>query len=195
MLVLDPALESPAEALFAYPGFWALLWYRLSHELWERHIPVISVIVPRLVMSMVRYATAVDIHPAAKISEGGVLLDHASGTVIGSTAVVGGGVTIYHQVTLGASGKPIPQGVKRHPTIGDRVIIGAGAKILGDINVGDDVLVGANSVVTKPVPSNHTAVGIPARIICKGNKGVMRDVSGAAICELHQRLARVESAN
>lgn len=190
----DPALRNQLEILFAYPGFWALFWYRLSHALLQRNIPVLSPLLPRFVMSIVRYYTAIDIHPAATISGDGVFIDHGAGLVVGATAVVGAHVTLYHGVTLGNSGKKVLPGDKRHPTIGDRVVIGAGAKVLGDIVVGDDVLVGANSVVTKAVPANHTAVGAPARILCHG-AATGKDVAGAAICELHRRLVRVERNN
>ncbi|CAM9178512.1 unnamed protein product, partial [Hapterophycus canaliculatus] len=193
IIELDPALQSKLEILYAYPGFWALFWYRISHALLEREIPLLSAFMPRFIMSVVRYATAIDIHPAAKISADGVLIDHGVGLVVGETAVIGAQVTLYHGVTLGNSGKKVLPGMKRHPTIGDRVVVGAGAKILGDIVIGDDVLVGANSIVTKPVPANHTAVGIPARILCHG-AAPGRDVAGAAICELHRRLQKVETA-
>ncbi|CAN0313406.1 unnamed protein product [Ectocarpus sp. 12 AP-2014] len=146
---------------------------------------------PRLAMSTVRYATSIDIHPAAQISGEGVLIDHGASLVIGATAIIGARVILYHGVTLGNSGKKVSPGGKRHPTIGDRVVLGAGAKILGDITVEDDVLVGANSVVTKSVPKHHTAVGVPARILCHGTC-TGKDVTGAAICELHRRLNRVE---
>ncbi|CAM9835963.1 unnamed protein product, partial [Ectocarpus sp. 12 AP-2014] len=191
IISLDPALQSKLEVLYAYPGFWALFWYRLSHALLKRNIPGLSSVVPRLAMSTVRYATSIDIHPAAQISGEGVLIDHGASLVIGATAVVGARVTLYHGVTLGNSGKKVSPGGKRHPTIGDRVVLGAGAKVLGDITVEDDVLVGANSVVTKSVPKHHTAVGVPARILCHGTC-TGKDVTGAAICELHRRLNRVE---
>eukprot|EP00752_Nemacystus_decipiens_P011652 g10342.t1 len=187
----DPALRSKLEILFAYPGFWALFWYRLSHALLHQNLPILSPLLPRLVMSVVRYFTAIDIHPAATISGGGIFIDHGTGLVVGAHAVIGAGATLYHGVTLGNSGKEVAPGAKRHPTIGERVVVGAGAKILGNIVIGDDVLVGANSVVTKHVPANHTAVGIPARILCHG-AATGKDVAGAAICELHQRLIRVE---
>eukprot|EP00903_Cladosiphon_okamuranus_P012101 g11356.t1 len=187
----DPALQSKLEILFAYPGFWALFWYRLSHALLQQDLPVISPVLPRLVMSIVRYCTSIDIHPAATISGGGIFIDHGAGLVVGAEAVIGAGVTLYHGVTLGVSGKKVLPGAKRHPTIGDRVVVGAGAKVLGDIVIGDDVLVGANTVVTKAVPANHTAVGVPARILCHG-AATGKDVAGAAICELHQRLMKVE---
>ncbi|CAN0171882.1 unnamed protein product [Ectocarpus sp. 6 AP-2014] len=191
IISLDPALQSKLEVLYAYPGFWALFWYRLSHALLMRNIPGLSSVVPRLAMSIVRYATSIDIHPAAQISEEGVLIDHGAALVVGATAIIGARVTLYHGVTLGNSGKKVSPGGKRHPTIGDRVVLGAGAKILGDITVEDDVLVGANSVVTKSVPKHHTAVGVPARILCRGTC-TGKDVTGAAICELYRRLNKVE---
>ncbi|CAM9891105.1 unnamed protein product, partial [Sphacelaria rigidula] len=191
MISLDPALSNPVEILYAYPGFWALFWYRLSHAPEKRNIPIVSALWPRAAMSMVRYATAIDIHPKAQISGDGILIDHGAGLVVGADTVIGKGVTLYQGVTLGATGKRVPQGKKRHPTIGDSVTIGAGAKVLGNIVIGDKSLVGANSVVTKHVPPDHTAVGIPARVLCHGSKSG-KDVTGSAICELHRRLLNLE---
>ncbi|CBJ26514.1 Serine O-acetyltransferase [Ectocarpus siliculosus] len=107
IISLDPALQSKLEVLYAYPGFWALFWYRLSHALLMRNIPGLSSVVPRLAMSIVRYATSIDIHPAAQISEEGVLIDHGAALVVGATAIIGARVTLYHGVTLGNSGKKV----------------------------------------------------------------------------------------
>ncbi|GAB5035452.1 serine acetyltransferase [Nannochloropsis oceanica] len=191
MLYTDPAFESPVEGLFAYPGLWALWTYRLSHALWERRLPFLSRFVPRLAMSIVRYLTSIDIHPAAKLSDGGLMMDHACGIVIGATAVVGGKTIFYHQVTLGSAGKEVSAGTKRHPTVGAGCVLGAGSKILGGITLGDGVMVGANSVVTKDVPGHTTVVGIPARAVGL-NRAVYVDSNAEAIAILHHRLALLE---
>jgi serine O-acetyltransferase len=159
----DPAL---GEGVFAflealsYAGFWAILAHRVAHLLRALALPVL----PRFIQAFARLATGVDIHPGARIGRG-LFIDHGMGTVVGETAELGDGVTLLHQVTLGARGgsRPTERG-KRHPTLGDRVTVGAGAKILGPIRVGDDAIIGANAVVLSEVPSGATAVGIPARI-------------------------------
>ncbi len=152
----DPALKSNFELLFNYPGVWALFFYRISHALYKRGLRFL----PRLISAIGQFLTTVDIHPGATIGRG-VFIDHATGVVIGETAEVGNNVLIYQQVTLG--GVSLNKG-KRHPTIEDGVTIGAGAKVLGNIRVGKDAKIGANSVVIKDVPSECTAVGVPAHI-------------------------------
>jgi len=159
IILADPALDWKIEILFAYPGFWALFWYRITHLLFVWHFPLL----PRIVMGIVRLLTAIDIHPGAKISKGGVFIDHGAGVVIGATSEIGAGTTVYHQVTLGASGKPVPRGERRHPIVGNGCVLGAGSKLIGAIQIGDGVITGANSVVTKSVEPNCTAVGVPAR--------------------------------
>ena len=151
----DPALHSGLELLFNYPGLWALLFYRISHTLYEKGLRFL----PRLISAIAQFLTTVDIHPAAKLGKG-VFIDHATGVVIGETAIVGDNVLIYQQVTLG--GVSLSSG-KRHPTVEDNVIIGAGAKVLGNITIGRDAKIGANSVVIKDVPPGCTAVGVPAK--------------------------------
>lgn len=152
----DPAIKSRWELLFNYPGVWAVLWHRLAHALCRRgwQLPA------RWVAGIAEGLSGVDIHPAATIGRR-LFIDHGIGVVIGATAVIGDDVTIYQQVTLG--GVSLNQG-KRHPTIGDNVVIGAGARVLGDILIGNGAKIGANSVVVKAVPAGCTAVGIPARI-------------------------------
>lgn len=152
----DPAMKSHWELLFNYPGVWAVAWHRLAHALCRRgwRLPA------RWVAGLAQGLCSVDIHPAATIGRR-LFIDHGIGVVIGATAIVGDDVTIYQQVTLG--GVSLSSG-KRHPTIGNGVVIGAGARVLGDIHMGDSAKVGANSVVVKPVPAGCTAVGIPARI-------------------------------
>lgn len=153
----DPAARSRLETLLASPGLHAVWAHRLAHRLWldpAYRLPA------RLLSQLVRALTGVEIHPGAVIGRR-FFIDHGMGVVIGETAVVGDDVMMYHDVTLG--GRSLKR-VKRHPTVGDRVTIGAGARILGDITVGDDAQIGANSVVTRDVPPGSVAVGIPAQI-------------------------------
>ena len=153
----DPALHNTFELFFNYPGLWAIFFYRISHALYKKGLRFI----PRFISAIGHFLTTVDIHPAAKIGSR-VFIDHAVGVVIGETAIIGNDVLIYQQVTLG--GVSLSHG-KRHPTVEDNVVIGAGAKVLGNITLGEGSRVGANSVVLRDVPANSTAVGIPARII------------------------------
>ena len=153
----DPAATSRWEVLLAYSGFHALLAHRLAHWLWRNNIPII----PRLISQFARWVTGIEIHPGAQIGRG-FFIDHGMGVVIGETAVIGDFVTLFQGVTLGGTGKD--RG-KRHPTLGNHVVVGAGAKVLGNITIGDFVKVGANSVVLRSVPSNSTVIGIPGRII------------------------------
>lgn len=157
---LDPSFESSYQYLF-HAGFRALRLYRISHAFYVSGFKFVAY----LIYHINRILYAVDIHPAALL-EPGVVIDHGAGLVIGSTAVVGSGTVLYHGVTLGA--KYITKG-KRHPTVGRNVVIGAGAKVLGPISIGDNVKIGANSVVISDVPEGATAVGIPARIVLKNN--------------------------
>ena len=153
----DPAARSIIEIALCYPGLHAVWGYRISHWLWGHRMRLLA----RIVSAAVRVLTGVDIHPAATLGSG-LFIDHATGVVIGETAEVGDDVTIYHGVTLG--GTSLAHG-KRHPTIGDRVTIGAGAKVLGAITVGHDSRIGANAVVVKPVPHDAVVVGVPGQII------------------------------
>ena len=163
MLERDSALGEGTVAFLealSYAGFWAILSHRIAHLLRAAGLPIL----PRFIQAFARLATGVDIHPGARIGRG-LFIDHGMGTVIGETAEVGDDVTLLHQVTLGArdGDRSIDRG-KRHPTLGDRVSVGAGAKILGPIRVGDEARIGANAVVLTDVPARATAVGIPARI-------------------------------
>ena len=153
----DPAATSRWEVLLAYSGFHALLAHRVAHWLWGKHIPI----VPRLISQLARWLTGIEIHPGAQIGRG-FFIDHGMGVVIGETAVLGDFVTLFQGVTLGGTGK---ERGKRHPTLGNHVVVGAGAKVLGNITIGDFVKIGANSVVLRSVPSNSTVIGIPGRII------------------------------
>jgi serine O-acetyltransferase len=154
----DPAARSKWEVLTCYPGLHALLLHRLAHGLWRREFRWLG----RFLSQLSRWLTGIEIHPGAKIGDA-VFIDHGMGVVIGETAEIGDGCTIYQGVTLG--GTSLAKGSKRHPTLGRNVVVGAGAKVLGGFTVGDDAAVGSNAVVTKPVPAGATAVGIPARII------------------------------
>jgi serine O-acetyltransferase len=154
----DPAARSRLDLALNSPGLHAIWAYRLGHRLWLRGGP--SRIVARLLMTVVRAVTGVEIHPAAVIGRR-FFIDHGMGVVIGETAEVGDDVMLYHGVTLG--GRSLKK-VKRHPTVGSRVTIGAGARILGPVYIGDDVQVGANSVVVKDIPAGAIATGIPATI-------------------------------
>ncbi len=153
----DPAATSTLEVVLTYAGFHALLAYRISHWLTSVGVPF----VPRAISQLARWLTGIEIHPSAKIGTG-FFIDHGMGVVIGETAEVGDYVTLFQGVTLGGTGK---ERGKRHPTLGNHVVVGAGAKILGGIKIGDNVKIGANSVVLKNVPSNSTVIGVPARII------------------------------
>jgi serine O-acetyltransferase len=153
----DPAAASTLEVILTYAGFHALLAYRVAHRMHRWGIPLL----PRMTSQFARWLTGIEIHPAATIGTG-FFIDHGMGVVIGETAEIGDYVTLFQGVTLGGTGK---EHGKRHPTIGSHVVIGAGAKILGGIRVGDNVKIGANSVVLKSIPSNSTVIGVPARII------------------------------
>ncbi len=153
----DPAATSRLEVILTYAGFHALLAYRVSHWLWQQRIPFL----PRALSQLARWLTGIEIHPGATIGNG-FFIDHGMGVVVGETAEIGDYVTLFQGVTLGGTGK---ERGKRHPTIGNHVVIGAGAKILGAIRIGDNVKIGANSVVLKSVPPHSTVIGVPARII------------------------------
>ena len=156
----DPALNSKIDFLFNYPGVWAIAWYRLAHRLYKANFKRIA----RLIMGFTQIVTHIDIHPAAVIGQR-VFIDHGIGVVIGETAIVEDDVLIYQGVTLG--GVSLNPG-KRHPTVKKGAVLGAGAKILGNIIIGESAKIGANSVVVKAVPDCSTAIGIPAHVIEKG---------------------------
>lgn len=162
----DPAIKSTME-VFLYPSFWAILKYRRAHKLYlKKHFYR-----ARRISQKAARKTGIEIHPGATIGEG-LFIDHGHGVVIGETAILGDNVTLYQGVTLGGTGKE--QG-KRHPTIGNNVLIGAGAKILGSFTIGDNCKIGAGSVVLKDVPSNSTVVGVPGRIIIRNDIRVNND--------------------
>ena len=157
VLQRDPAARTQFEVLMTYPGIHALMFYRFTHRLWQLDLKFIA----RLLAHISRFFTGIEIHPAAKIGKR-LLIDHGMGVVIGETAEIGDDCTIYHGVTLGGTslGKE-----KRHPTLKNRIIVGAGAKILGPIVIGDDVRIGANTVVVKSVSEACTVIGVPGRIV------------------------------
>ncbi|GBF43394.1 serine O-acetyltransferase [Leptospira ellinghausenii] len=157
----DPAAKSYLEIVLCYPGLHALWLHKLAHLLYRLRLPII----PRLFNYFSRFLTGIDIHPGAKIAPG-VFIDHGAGVVIGETAIIGSGSLIFQGVTLGGTGKETG---KRHPTIGKNVVIGAGAKILGNITVEDHVRVGAGSVVMRNVPAGCTVVGIPGKVVKAGD--------------------------
>ncbi len=147
----DPATRSAIELVLTSHGFHAILWHRLWHRIYKLKLRTLS----RIFANITRWITGIEIHPGAKIGKR-VVIDHGMGVVIGETAEIGDDVLMYHGVTLG--GKSLKEG-KRHPTVGNNVIIGAGAKLIGAINIGDNAKIGANAVITKDVPENNTAVG------------------------------------
>ncbi|MDJ0579692.1 serine O-acetyltransferase [Crocosphaera sp.] len=153
----DPAARNWLEVLFCYPGLQAIMLHRVAHRIYKQGVPFF----PRLISHLARFFTGVEIHPGAKIGTG-VFIDHGMGVVIGETAEVGDYSLIYQGVTLGGTGK---QSGKRHPTLGKNVVVGAGAKVLGNLNIGNNVRIGAGSVVLRDVPSDCTVVGIPGRIV------------------------------
>jgi serine O-acetyltransferase len=162
----DAAAHSALEVALCYPGVHAIWGHRVTHWLWQHRLRLTA----RFIAEMVHALTGVDIHPGATLGPG-LFIDHATGVVIGETADVGTDVTLYHGVTLGAPS--FGSRGKRHPTIGDRVVIGAGAKVLGPITVGADASIGANAVVVKPVPANTVVVGVPGRGVLYGEDFVI----------------------
>jgi serine O-acetyltransferase len=171
ILERDPAARTRWEVLTCYPGLHAVVLHRLAHACWTGGFKWLG----RFISHLARWLTGIEIHPGAKIGNR-VFIDHGMGVVIGETAEIGDGCTIYHGVTLG--GTSLYKGAKRHPTLGQNVVVSAGAKVLGGFEVGDGAKIGSNAVVIKPVPAGATAVGIPARII-PSKKGESADVSEA----------------
>ncbi|HWR09853.1 serine O-acetyltransferase [Sporomusa sp.] len=162
----DPAAKSVVEVLLCYPGLHAIWLYRISNYLFKRG----WVLFPRMICYFNRLLTGVDVHPGATIGEG-LFIDHATGVVIGETCIIGNNVTLYQGVTLGGTGK---EKGKRHPTIGNNVVVASGAKVLGSFTVGDNSKIGAGSVVLREVPPNSTVVGIPGKIVWHEGKKINR---------------------
>ncbi len=160
----DPAARSVWEVIFCYSGLHAIWMHRVSHALYQRG----WILLPRMISNLCRFLTGIEIHPGATIGEG-LFIDHGTGIVIGETAELGRNVTLYQGVTLGGTGK---EKGKRHPTIGNNVVVASGAKVLGSFTVGDHAKIGAGSVVLKPVPAYATVVGIPGRVVVMNGKRV-----------------------
>ncbi|MDF2568871.1 MAG: cysE 1 [Sporomusa sp.] len=166
----DPAARSVLEVLLCYPGLHAIWLYRISNYLFKRG----WVLLPRMICYFNRLLTGVDVHPGATIGEG-LFIDHATGVVIGETCIIGNNVTLYQGVTLGGTGK---EKGKRHPTIGNNVVVASGAKVLGSFTVGDNSKIGAGSVVLREVPPNSTVVGIPGKVVWHDGKKIGRADDG-----------------
>jgi len=191
----DPAAKSVLEVILCYPGFHAILLHRIAHRLYKAGWPVLA----RFISQISRALTGIEIHPGAKIGRR-FFIDHGMGVVIGETAEIGDDVLIYQGATLGGTGK---EKGKRHPTLGNHVVVGAGAKILGSIRIGDHVKIGAGSVVIHPVPDHSTVVGVPGRVVrVRGEEvseenvlehGRLPDPEGQAIEELSRRLEQLEA--
>ena len=186
----DPAATSVLEILFCYPGFHAVLLHRLAHKLHRRGLRLVA----RILSQVGRALTGIEIHPGARIGRR-FFIDHGMGVVIGETTEIGDDVLLYQNVTLGGTGN---ERGKRHPTIGNNVVIGTGAKVLGNIVIGNHVRVGAGSVVIRPVPDNSTVVGVPGRVV-RGpahvdlEHGRLPDPEGQLIEELARRVHELES--
>ena len=186
----DPAARSVLEVVLCYPGFHAVLLHRFAHRLNQWRIPIL----PRVISQFTRFVTGIEIHPGATIGRR-LFIDHGAGVVIGETSEIGDDVLLYQGVTLGGTGA---EKGKRHPTIGNRVVIGTGAAVLGNIKVGDNVKIGAGSVVVHPVPDHSTVVGIPGRVVRVRPEGGplehgrLPDPEGQAIDDLARRVAELE---
>lgn len=190
----DPAARGWLDVVLSYPGFHALVAYRVIHAMHRTGLPIL----PRFLANVARFLTQIEIHPAAQLGKG-IFIDHGSGVVIGETSQIGDGCTIYQGVTLG--GTSLSHG-KRHPTLGRNVTVGVNASVLGAIVLGDNAKVGGGSVVVKDVPANATVVGVPARVVAKDGKPVrivaerpqvdMPDPTADAIGRLQRKLAELE---
>lgn len=187
----DPAAKSDVEILFLYSGVHALLAYRVSHKLYVgKHY-----FSARLISQVARFLTGIEIHPGAKIGKG-LFIDHGMGVVIGETTEIGDNCTLYQGVTLGGTGKDTG---KRHPTLGDNVMVGAGARVLGPFKIGDNTKVASGAVVLEEIPEDSTAVGIPARVVRKAGKRPdsldqvhIPDPVSQELCKLEQKIKRLE---
>ncbi len=187
----DPAAKSTLEILLCYPGLHAILVHRVAHRLYKAGVPLL----PRVLSQFSRWITGIEIHPGATIGRR-FFIDHGMGVVIGETAEIGDDVLLYQGVTLGGTGKECG---KRHPTIGNHVIVGTGAKVLGNIKIGDGSRIGAGSVVVHAVPAGSTVVGIPGKIVRRRAEsdddlehGKLPDLAGQEIAELKDRLQKLE---
>lgn len=192
VLERDPAARNGFEVFFLYPGIWAVIWHRLAHFFYKNNIKFIA----RWISQCVRFGTGIEIHPGATIGKG-LFIDHGMGVVIGETTIIGDDCTIYQGVTLGGTGK---EKGKRHPTLGNNVMVGSGAKVLGPFTVGDNSKVAAGAVVLSEVPPNSTCVGVPARVIKREGVRIGADLDQVTIpdpvssqmCTLSVHLAALE---
>ena len=160
----DPAAKNSLEIILLYSGLHAIVMYRIAHKLWEWKLPFF----PRAISQFAKFLTGIEIHPGATIGKG-LFIDHGSGVVIGETSIIGNNVTLFQGMTLGGTGKETG---KRHPTVGDSVVIGTGAKVLGNITIGNNAYIGANAVVIRNVPANSTVVGVPGHITKQDGKKI-----------------------
>src|SRR5438552_12773441 len=187
----DPAAKSVLEILLCYPGFHAILLHRVAHRLYEWDIPLL----PRVISQFSRFFTGIELHPGATIGRR-VFIDHGSGVDIGETTEIGDDVLLYQGVTLGGTGN---EKGKRHPTLGNHVVVGTGAKVLGNILIGNHVKIGAGSVVVRPAPDHSTVVGVPGHVVRTRNEegelehGKLPDPEGQAIEDLARRVQELES--
>ncbi len=188
----DPAAKGLLEILLCYPGFQAITLHRISHSLWKYRLPL----VPRLLSQLTRTLTGIEIHPGAKIGKG-VFIDHGMGVVIGETTEIGNRCLLYQGVTLGGTGK---ESGKRHPTLAENVVIGAGAKVLGAIQIGANTRIGAGSVVVRDVEENSTVVGIPGRVVHQSGVKInplahsaLPDTEANVIRNLMERIDQLEN--
>ena len=188
----DPAARNSFEIFMLYSGLHAIIWYRMSHFFYKHSMKFLA----RLFSQLGRFFTGIEIHPGATIGKG-LFIDHGSGVVIGETTIIGDDCTIYQGVTLGGTGKETG---KRHPTLGNNVMVGSGAKILGPFKVGDNARIAAGAVVLEKVPENSTAVGVPARIVEKREKRICSEMDQVHIpdpvaqelCKLLHRIDKLE---
>ena len=185
----DPAATGTLEVWLTYPGFHARQFHRSAHALFRRGVPLL----PRMISHFSRFVTGIEIHPGAEIGEG-FFIDHGMGVVIGETAEIGDNVTLYQGVTLGGTSY---QRAKRHPTLGDNVVVGVGAQLIGNITVGDNSKVGAGSVVVNSVPPNATVVGVPGRVVAIRNPDTdtlekLPDPVGEKLALLERRVEELE---
>ena len=188
----DPAARGFLEIILCYPGFQALVLHRISHKLWNYKLPLL----PRVLSQLTRNITGIEIHPGAKIGRG-VFIDHGMGVVIGETSEIGDRCLLYQGVTLGGTGK---DSGKRHPTLQENVVVGAGAKVLGAIKIGSNTRIGAGSVVVKNVEKNSTVVGIPGRVVHQSGVNInplahsaLPDAEGSVIKNLMDRIDHLEN--
>ena len=188
----DPAATNTFEILFLYSGLHAIVLHRIAHKLWLWKLPLI----PRAISQFARFLTGIEIHPGAQVGKG-LFIDHGMGVVIGETAIVGDNVLLYQGVTLGGTGKETG---KRHPTLGDNIAVGAGAKILGNITIGSNSYIGANAVVLTTVPPNTTVVGVPGHVTKQDGEKIEKRLAHAQIFdpimqdmdEINKRLEELE---